>query len=434
VDSQAQKALNELSAASAAALIADGELTSEELVRACLDHALSRESEIHAWAYLESEQAIAEARARDRAPGRGPLHGVPVAIKDAFDVAGMRAGYGSPIYQNNYPSADAASVALLRAAGAVIIGKTAAVEFSASQPTKTRNPRNPAHTPGGSSSGSAAAVADLQVPIATGAQTGSSVIRPAAYCGIVGFKASFGLLCLAGSKMCAWSLDTLGVLARDVDDAALMYSALSGGAGRLTAVAEGRPRIGLFEDPFAGQAETSARSAPAFSAATLMAEGFSVRSIEAPPGFDRMLEAQRIIARYEMARSLAYEWECRRDLLSEQIQEEIAEGWAISSERYRQAHTCAGAVRRAMDSVFDDVDVLLTIATTGEAPKGLSSTGRATFNSSWTLLGNPCLCLPAGVGPHRLPIAVQLVAGYASDRQFLQFARQIADALNTHDR
>lgn len=278
------------------------------------------------------------------------------------------------------------------------------------------------------------APADLQIPFATGAQTGGSVIRPAAYCGIVGFKASFGLLCLAGGKMCAWSLDTLGVLARDVDDAALMYSALAGGAERLPAATDTRPRIGLFEGPFAGQAEACARTAPALAAEALMAEGFSVRSIASPPEFDRTLKAQRIIARYEMARSLTYEWECKRDLLSNQIQREITEGWAITPERYRQAHAWAEAARRAMDPIFDDADILLTIATTGEAPVGLSTTGRATFNSSWTLLGNPCLCLPAGVGPLRLPIAVQLVGRYASDGQFLQFTRKIADSLNSHDR
>ncbi len=422
--------LHALPATIAARLIAKRELSAEELVRACLDRALSRDNTLHAWAYLDPDAVIAEARARDAARCQGPLHGIPVAVKDIFDVVGMPTTAGSPIYKDYYPAADAASVALLRAAGAVIMGKTAAVEFSSSNPTTTRNPRNLSHTPGGSSSGSAAAVADLHVPVATGAQTGGSVIRPAAYCGIIGFKPSFGALCLSGTKMCAWSLDTLGVLTRTVADAACTYSVLAGVPAR--PCRQARPRIGVFVDPFASEAEEAARSAVHDTATKLALAGASVRSIQAPPEFERTLKAQRLIARFEMSRSLAYEWTCRRDLLSEQIREELAEGWAVSPEQYQQAYRWADEARAAVNKVFADVDIFITLAAKGEAPHGLSSTGKTTFNASWTLLGTPCLCLPVGYGPQGLPLAVQLIGRSRSDHQFLNFAVWVEGALADH--
>ena len=422
--------LNGLTVVEAATLIAKGQLSSEELVLACLDRALSRENDLYAWAYLNAEQAILEARQRDKIGSSGLLHGVPIAVKDVYDVTGMTATFGSPIYKDHFPSADAASVALLRAAGAVIIGKTAAVEFSASEPTKTRNPNNLAHTPGGSSSGSAAVVADRQVAAATGTQCGGSVIRPAAYCGIVGFKASFGALCLAGTKMCSWSLDTGGVLTRNVADAARMYAVMAGAKSVVINRSLSAPRVGIFLGPFAAQADECARSAVLDAAVKLGAKGVDVTSIDAPPEFERTLEAQRIIARYEMARSLAYEWQFKRDLLSTRIQAELIEGLAISVERYRQAQNWATAARSAIASVLNNVDILLAIATTGEAPEGLGSTGSTTFNSSWSLSGNPCLCLPFNRGPRGLPIAIQLVGRFASDDQFLQHAAFIENALS----
>jgi Asp-tRNA(Asn)/Glu-tRNA(Gln) amidotransferase A subunit family amidase len=399
-------------------------------VRACVDRALSREDDVHAWAYLNSDRAITEAREGDATVCMGPPHGVPVAIKDVFDVVRMPATYGSPIYKDHYPVADASSVAFLRAAGGVIMGKTAAVEFSASNPTATRNPRNLGHTPGGSSSGSAAATADLHVAVATGAQTGGSVIRPAAYCGIVGFKPGFGTLCLAGAKMCAWSLDTLGVFARHVADATVMHSVLTGTPPRVAdPQSVSSPRIGVFVDPFAAEAENSVRSALADTATKLGLIGASVKSIGAPPEFERALKAQRLIARFEMSRSLSYEWTFRRHLLSERIRQELAEGWVISTEQYHQAQRWAQDARSAMDKIFDDVDIILTLAATGEAPRGLSSTGQTTFNASWTLLGTPCLCLPVGSGPRGLPVAVQLIGRFGSDERFLECAAWVERVL-----
>src|SRR5438094_10369182 len=206
----------------AAQAIASGRLTAEALASACLDRIAAREAVVGAWQYLDRDAALAAARQRDAEPPRGPLHGIPIAVKDLIDTADMPTGYGSPIYQGHRPAADASCVALARAAGAVALGKTVTTEFACFTAGKTANPHNPAHTPGGSSSGSAAAVADGMVPLAFGSQTAGSIIRPAAYCGVVGFKPSFGMIARAGVKPLADSLDTVGTMARNVADAAFL--------------------------------------------------------------------------------------------------------------------------------------------------------------------------------------------------------------------
>src|SRR5687768_13590441 len=232
---------HQFSAAEAARRIARGELKSETLVRSCLERIKAREPAVEAWAFLDPELALTQARALDRATPRGPLHGVPVGIKDIIDTADMPSEYGSPIYRGHRPTADAACVALLRRAGCVILGKTVTTEFAHNHPGKTRNPHNPAHTPGGSSSGSAAAVADFMVPLAFGTQTGGSVIRPGSYCGVVAYKPTYNTLPRAGVKANADSLDTVGLYARSVEDAAFFIEALVG----LSSGQIGKPRIGL---------------------------------------------------------------------------------------------------------------------------------------------------------------------------------------------
>ena len=250
-------ALHELGAAEAARRIARGELTSEALVSACLARIVERDGQVQAWAYLEPDYALAQARELDRGPRRGPLHGVPFGIKDVFDTADLPTEYNSSIYRGHRPRADAACVMALRQAGAVILGKTVSTEYAYSNPSKTRNPHNPAHTPGGSSSGSAAAVADFMVPAALGTQTAGSVIRPAAYCGAVGCKPSFGLVNRAGLKMQAESLDTIGAFARHPEDLALVLEALSGRAPPDFGAAIERPRVGLCRTPRWGDADAA---------------------------------------------------------------------------------------------------------------------------------------------------------------------------------
>lgn len=419
-----------LSAAESARLVRAGALTSEQLVRAALDRAVAREPELHAWSHLDASLAIAQARSRDGQEASGPLHGVPIAIKDLIDVAGMPTTNGSPIYQGNLPRADASCVALLRAAGAVILGKTKTVEFGASHPTRTRNPRHLDHTPGGSSSGSAAAVGDNQVAAALGTQTGGSVIRPAAFCGLVGFKPSFGRLCLAGTKMCAWSLDTLGILARHVEDASLLFGVLSGEVAELTAGSPSSPRIGVFLDPCRDQADQAAHAAIDKAANRLEAEGMRLSLVEAPAEFRPLRAAQRTIARFEMARSLAYEWNARRELLSDSTRRELEEGRSIPHRDYVEAKAQVERARPAVDRLFDDVDLMMTFAATGEAPRGLATTGSVLFNGSWTALGVPCLTIPVSTGPSGLPVGVQLIGRFGNDLALLRAAMTIERSLS----
>jgi amidase len=421
-------------ASALAGMIRDGETTSEEVVAACLGRALSREGDLRAWAHLDAEAALAQARERDRAPPLGPLHGVPVAVKDLTDTADAPTGYGSPIYAGHRPRADAPPVALLREAGAVVLGKTVTVEFAASEPGPTRNPHDRGRTPGGSSSGSAAAVADGQVPLATGTQTGGSVVRPAAYCGVVGLKPSFGDIAVCGTKCASWSLDTFGLFARDVADAHLFRSVLNGswaGPGGGAAPTPGRadpPRIGVVWD-LAEEAEASALDALDRASAALARRGAAVREARLPLDLRRVVAAQRVIARYETARSLAHERLRERAALSPRLAAELEEGLAIPGSRYRDALRFAAEARAAVAAVFADLDALATFAAAGEAPLGLGSTGSATFGAAWTLLHLPAIALPAGRGPAGMPLSVQMVGPFLGDEALLDAAAWAEPAL-----
>lgn len=423
-----------LSAAEAARQIVRGTISSESLVGAAVNRAQARDPELQAWTHLDAPAALAEARQRDAHKPLGPLHGVPVAIKDLIDVSGMPTTNGSAIYRGNVPLADASCVALLRASGAVILGKTATVEFGASHPAPTRNPRNPAHTPGGSSSGSAAVVADTQVSIALGTQTGGSVIRPAAFCGIVGFKPSFGRLSLSGAKMCAWSLDTLGMLSRDIEDVALMFGVLSGDMESIGADGDRALTVGILDDPSKGQADSAAHAALQKASEVLEEREIRVSRLDAPAGFNDLRAAQRTIARFEMARSLAFEWHARRSLLSESTRRELEEGWSIPAADYLRAKARLGEVQPAFERLFQSVDCLMTFAAPGEAPRGLASTGSVMFNGVLTALGVPCLTLPVMEGPAGLPVGIQLVGGMGRDWPLLRAARQIEFALKHSSR
>lgn len=403
--------------------IESGSLRSEQLVRDCLDKAVAREGELHAWAYLGRDEALQEARQRDQQPRLGPLHGIPIAIKDLSDTATMPTGYGSPAYSNHRPVMDAACVALARAAGAVILGKTATVEFGATRPCATVNPHNRRHTPGGSSAGSAAVVADGQVLLATGTQTGGSIIRPAAFCGAVGFKPSFGALSPAGTKGYAWSLDTLGLFAACVADAALFFGVLRG-EFEPPSLAEdiSSPRIGVFLGPFAAQAENAAVAALERVASRCSQAGASIRPVAAVPGFEHSLDWQRTISRYEMGRSMLPELQARPTALGPILLREIEEGRGVDDARYLRAKASAAELAYRVDALLRDHDVLLTLATPGEAPEGLGTTGDATFNLSWSLLGLPCLSLPVAIGPNRLPLSVQLIGARHAERALLSAA------------
>jgi Asp-tRNA(Asn)/Glu-tRNA(Gln) amidotransferase A subunit family amidase len=412
-----------LSVREMARAIAAGRVTAEALAAACLERIAARESELGAWHYLDPEQAMAAARARDAAPLGGPLHGIPIAVKDLIDTVDMPTGYGSAIYRDHRPAADAACVALARGAGAVALGKTVTTEFAAFTPGKTVNPHNPAHTPGGSSSGSAAAVAAGMVPLAFATQTAGSIIRPAAYCGVVGYKPSFGLIPRAGVKALADSLDTIGVIAGRVEDAAFFTGILSDRrALRDAAMPAAAPRFGFYPTPMWPQAEASTVAALDHTRAALARAGARVDEISVPPEHRGLTEAQNKVMGYEMVGALAYERLYRSAELSPRLGQMLDAGMAVGADVYDAALAAAAAARAALPGFFGACDAMLVPAAPGTAPPGHGFTGDPVFNRMWTLLGVPCVTLPAIRGDGGLPVGVQLVGRIGADARLMECA------------
>ena len=409
---------NDLSASEAARRIAAGTLTSEELVRSCLERIAARESTVRAWASLRGEAALAEARQKDRQAPQGPLHGVPVGIKDVIDTADLPTEMGSPIYQGNRPRADAACVAAIKEAGGIVLGKTVTAEFAYVAPGPTTNPHNPRHTPGGSSSGSAAAVADGMIPLALGTQTGGSVIRPASFCGTFGYKPTYGTVSRAGLKLAAESLDTVGFLARDVEDFALLKSVLAAGAATPTKrMAVAAPTIGLCRTHQWDQALPAAQEAVIHAAEALSRAGAQIVSFDLPAPCVEVAGDRTLINSVERAHSGMWEWTMHRDRLSKSFQDCLALGLAANPTGYQRALGLAGRARLALDAAFAGIDALLTLSASGEAPEGLGHTGDSTFQSLWTMLHVPTVTAPSHHGPGGLPIGVQFVGPrYGDDR------------------
>jgi amidase len=413
---------NRLSAAAAIAQLAGGVLTAEALTRACLDRAAAR-ADVKAWTWLDPEQALREARAADRAGRPGLLAGLPIGVKDIIDTADMPTGHGSPIYRGNRPFADAACVALLRIEGGTIMGKTVTTEFANRFPGETVNPHNPTHTPGGSSSGSAAAVADFQVPAALGTQTGGSVIRPSAFCGVVGYKPSFGEFSRGGIKLQCHNLDTLGVICRAVEDIPPLRAALLGASRRDIDRGVSAPRIGVCRTPAWEHADAATRELLESTAARLSAAGAPVSEIAFDPEFSDILKHHRRIFNFEAARNYAYEYERHHDKVSQVLRDTVlTPGRELPLAAYVEAIETAEKFRRHLNDIFSDVDLLLTPSAAGEAPEGLGSTGDPAFNSIWTLAWTPCVTLPAGTGPKGLPLGMQLVGPRFRDEAMLDAA------------
>lgn len=423
--------LSALTAREAARRIEAGTLTAEALTRACLDRIAAREPAVNAWEFLDPEQAIAEARARDRAPVKGRLHGVPVGVKDVIDTADMPTGYGSAIYQGKHrPAADAACVALMREAGAVALGKTVTTEFATFRPGKTANPHHPGHTPGGSSSGSAAAVADGMVPLAFGTQTAGSVIRPAAFCGCVGYKPSYGTINRVGVKMISDTLDTVGVFARTVADAAFFAAVLTARPA-LEVPEEGlpKPRLALCRTPEWEHAGDGARAALDAARDALAGAGVDLPDVESIDEQRGLAEAQVTVMNYELARCLADERLRHPEKLSPRLRRILEEGLAISPEDYDRALAAAARGRAALARLFGEYDALVVPAAPGEAPAGLQATGDPVFNRAWTLLRTPCVTIPAWRGASNLPVGVQLVGRIGDDARVLRAAAFLEQAL-----
>jgi Asp-tRNA(Asn)/Glu-tRNA(Gln) amidotransferase A subunit family amidase len=417
-----------LTASEAVAHLTAGKLTAEDLTQACLEQARAG-AEIKAWTWLDPEQALAQARAVDRAGRKGRLAGVPVGIKDIIDTVDMPTGHGSPIYRGNRPFADAACVALIRAASGVILGKTVTTEFANRHPGATVHPHNADHTPGGSSSGSAAAVADFQVPLALGTQTGGSTIRPAAFCGVIGYKPSFGEFSRVGVKMQCHNLDTLGIICRSLEDVALLRGVLLAQEPSPVDRESAPPRIGFCRTPVWEDADGDTHALLEHTAAVLAAAGATVRDVALSPS--DILDHHRRIFEFEAARNYAYEYEVHGEKLSEALRDGLlARGRALPLAAYVEAIETAEAFRRNLDDVFADVDVLLAPSAVGEAPEGLDSTGDARFNAIWTLAWTPCLTLPAGNGRKGLPLGIQLVGPRFRDEALLDAAAWVEARLH----
>ncbi|OFZ88137.1 MAG: hypothetical protein A2W21_13700 [Betaproteobacteria bacterium RBG_16_66_20] len=422
-------AIHQLSASEAARAIRAGRLTSETLVAACLERIAARDGELAAWAHVAADASLAQARALDRQPARGPLHGVPVGIKDIFDTADMPTEYNSAIYRGHRPRADAAAVTLLRQAGCVVLGKTVTAEFANLHPPATRNPRNPAHTPGGSSSGSAAAVADRMVPLALGTQTAGSVIRPAAFCGVIGLKPSFGSINRTGVKPVSDTLDTIGLFSNTLEDAALALSLLSGRPVPDFASQIAAPRIGVARTSRWNDADAATHAALESAARRLASAGADVKDAALPPAAEALFDAQGLIMNFEAARALAWEQSNHREAISATLLKRLDEGWAVSREQYDNARQTARDARRQFADLMRGYDLLLTPSARGEAPLGLASTGDSLFNRVWTLLGVPSVSLPSGSGPNGLPLGIQLVSAIEQDTALLAHAQWAASAL-----
>jgi len=396
-----------------AACIARREVTVEQVARAGITHIEEYEPAVHAWQHFDPQHVIEQARELDAQPHQGLLYGLPIGVKDLMDTADMPTTYGSPIYENYRPLVDAACVAASRSAGALLMGKTVTTEFATFQPGPTRNPHGATdHTPGGSSSGSAAAVASGMVPAAFATQTAGSIVRPAAYCGVVGYKPTFGTLPLAGIKSLSPSLDTVGVLTRNVADAAFFIGALARLplSAMLTAeTAPSRLRVGICRTPNWERASTATRNAIEQAARLLERGGAVVRDIDLPAPCGGLTDAQIRIMSYEAAAAFEPEARSHAEGFSKAFATVLEAGRGIDGTSYVAAQALAAAARQMVAGVFENVDILLAPSTEGEAPAGLDATGDPVFNRMWSLLGNPCVHVPLGAGPGGMPIGVTLI-------------------------
>lgn len=419
------KRLNELTASEIVQAIGSGKTTAEAVARACLDHIAARDSVVQAWQFLDPDLVVRQARALDQRASKGPLHGVPVGMKDIIDTQDMPTEYGSPIYKGHRPVSDAVCVALTRAAGGMVMGKTVTTEFANRHPGKTMNPFDPQRTPGGSSSGSAAAVGDFQVPLAIGTQTTASTIRPASFCGCVGYRPTWGDLRMVGVKEAAGSLDTLGLIARSVDDVALYRDVLLGVKAEVLPETAA-PRVGFCRTPMWDQAEPATQNLLESLAQRLAAAGAHVKDVTLPAEFARVPEAHRHISSFEFSRNFSWEIANHWDKLSETLRNNrLKQGLACSFEDYREARAFAERCRLAVDDVMRDCDVLLVPAASGEAPIGLDSTGNATFCAIWTTMHVPAMTLPLFRGPNGLPVGAQFVAPRNADRKLMAACRWV---------
>ncbi len=439
------KPLNQLSAREIVDGVARGACSPEAVVASCLERIDAREAELGAWAYLDADHALAQARGLGKCAKPGPLFGVPVAIKDIFDTFDMPTEMGSKIYQGHRPASDAAAVAALRAAGAVILGKTVTCEFAGMAPGRTVNPHDSSRTPGGSSSGSAAAVADFMAPLALGTQTGGSVLRPSSFCGIVGFKPSFGTINRAGVKMAAEALDTIGIHGRSVDDVELLYDVFTTGvssqgttgaarqgttgSARQGTTREEAPRIGFCRTFLWHTIAPETNDALDAAIAGLTGAGAKLTDVDLGQEFTGLGPARDVINCVERARAMGFEWNNHRDKISEKLTATLKKGFETPFTTYIEALELAARLRGNLDQVFGNNEVLLVPCVPGVAPEGLSSTGEPALQGLWTILHVPTITLPTHWTADGLPVGIQLVGRPRGDKVLLDVARWVMSCL-----
>lgn len=418
--------LARLTATDVLRLIQDGRVEPMEWMEACLDRIDLREDERKAFAHFDAE---APSRAASR-PRPGPLGGMPIGVKDVLDTADMPAQYGSPIWAGWRPRADCAAVAAARAAGAIVVGKTVTTEFATRTPGATTNPANAAHTPGGSSSGTAAGVADFFFPIGFATQTAGSIIRPAAYCGAVGYKPSFGTISRIGMKLMSDSLDTVGVMARSVADCALFTGVITGlDLGNPDAKPDRAPRIGICRSFSWSHAAPETQALLERAATVLSGSGGEVSDFELPAHFSDLETAHPIVMNHESARAIGWEMNNHRNQISAVLQERMDFGLAQTEAARSAAYSTFASTQAAFAAAMHDLDILVTPSAAGEAPAGIEWTGDPVFNYIWTSLHVPCVTVPVGTGPNGLPLGIQIVGRRGADRIVLAYAQWVASAL-----
>ena len=424
--------VSSLTIAQASKKIASGIISPAELMEACVARVEAVEGDVRAWAQFDPDMALMAARLADTRPIDHPLYGIPFGVKDIIEAIGLPTEYGTPIHQGHWSIRDAACVALLKEAGGLVFGKAVTTELAHFHPGKARNPHALTHTPGGSSSGSAAAVGAGMVPFALGTQTTGSVLRPASYCGVYGFKPSFGDVSRSGVFECVSSFDTVGWFTRSIDDVETVRQALVRLPAKLLEAADvNQLRVGVFRGSEWDKAESYTQNAVENAAAELAKTGAKVTDLATPDWFSGIAELHRRVAGFEFARAITFERAEHPHLLSRKLVDgRCGDGLALSYDEYAAAQDALMVARAAFAKLMQEFDVLLTPVAPGEAWEGLAATGDPVFNTAWTALHVPAISVPAFTGPSRLPVGLQLVGRYRRDADFLRAAKSVARALD----
>jgi len=419
-----------LTARQMAAAVRDGDLTARAIAEAHLECIEEADGPVMAWQHLEPSEALEAADRIDAGDRSGPLAGVPIGVKDVIETADMPTGYGTAMYDGSRPLWNAPCVQLAQDAGSLILGKTVSTELAMASPNKTRNPHNPAHTPGGSSSGSCAAVAAGMVPLAFGTQTSGSVIRPSSFCGVTALKPTFGLVNTVGIKVLCHGLDSLGIIGRNIGDVAACTAALSGRKELAEISAPQRPRLGVLLGTRLEHAEPCAIEMVERVAKMAEAAGADVTTIPVPDWFDGVFDLHEAVMGWEVTHSLAYEIRERWEDLTPVTRAMLTEQGRTTEPQYRAATQALPEIRRTADALFSQFDAVLTLAAPGEAPEGMP-TGDPVYNRLWSVLHTPLIALPAGTGPRGLPVGVQLVGARGDDPRLAAAALFLEQCLAT---